>query len=210
MIMEWIAPSRAYRQAAVMRDPKDDLVHYLTLAKDALLWKLDGLSEYDVRRPLTPTGTNLLGLVKHVAIMAAGYFGDTFGRPFPEVAAYFADDVETNADMWATEQESRADILGLYDRAWAHANVTFEELSLDSLGRVAWWPAATNEVPLHAIMVHMLAELNRHAGHADIVRELIDGAKGMRADNSNLPDGDESWWEAYREKLEKAARAAGR
>ncbi|NUT37885.1 MAG: DinB family protein [Hamadaea sp.] len=192
-----------------MRDPKSELVRYLNLAKDALVWKLDGLSEYDVRRPLTPTGTNLLGLVKHVAIVTAGYFGDTFGRPFPEVAAYYADDVEDNADLWATEQESRAEILDLYDRAWAHANETFEALSLDSLGRVPWWPAATNEVPLYVILTHMLAELNRHAGHADIVRELIDGAAGMRPDNSNLPDEDADWWQAYHDKVEKAARAAG-
>ena len=57
----------------------------------ALLWKLDGLSEYDVRRPLVPTGTNLLGLVKHVASVASGYFGDTFGRPFAEALPWLAD-----------------------------------------------------------------------------------------------------------------------
>jgi hypothetical protein len=63
-------------------DPKADLHLYLQAARDALLWKLDGLSEYDLRRPLTPTGTNLLGLVKHVALVESGYFGETFGRPF--------------------------------------------------------------------------------------------------------------------------------
>ena len=62
-------------------DPKADLHSYLQTARDTVLWKLDGLSEYDVRRPLTPTGTNLLGLVKHLATVELGYFGDTFGRP---------------------------------------------------------------------------------------------------------------------------------
>ncbi|NEE26132.1 DUF664 domain-containing protein, partial [Streptomyces sp. SID7982] len=56
--------------------PKDILRLYLQNARDALLWKLDGLSEYDIRRPLTPTGTNLLGLVKHVAGIELGYLGD--------------------------------------------------------------------------------------------------------------------------------------
>lgn len=49
-----------------------------------MVWKLDGLSEYDVRRPLTPTSTNLLGLVKHLSIVEAWYFGKTFDRPFAE------------------------------------------------------------------------------------------------------------------------------
>src|SRR4028119_1039072 len=57
---------------------------YRTTTREALLWKLDGLSEYDVRRPLTPTGTNLLGLVKHLTITEAWYFGEGFGRPVPE------------------------------------------------------------------------------------------------------------------------------
>ena len=73
---------------------KADLQRYLQEARDALLWKLDGLSEHDVRRPLTPTATNLLVIVKHVASVEAGYLGDTFGRPFPEPLPWFADDAE--------------------------------------------------------------------------------------------------------------------
>jgi Protein of unknown function (DUF664) len=96
--------------------PKADLYHYLQTARGTLLWKLDGLSEYDVRRPMTQTSTNLLGIVKHVA--------------------------------------------------------------------------------------------NRHAGHADIVRELIDGTVGHRVDNTNVPDFDAAWWQAYRDRVEAAARQA--
>ena len=108
---------------------KDDLHHYLKVGRDALLWKLDGLSEYDVRRPLVPSGTNLLGLVKHVGSVAAGYFGECFGRPFPEPLPWFADDAEPNADMWATPEESREYIVGLYHRAWAHADATIDALA---------------------------------------------------------------------------------
>src|SRR3954452_8396763 len=111
-------------------DPKTDLHRYLQIAREALLWKLDGLSEYDVRRPLVPTGTNLLGLVKHVAGVEIGYFGDTFGRPFPEELALY-DEAEPNADMWATTDESRHDIVGIYHRVWAHSDATIDELSLD-------------------------------------------------------------------------------
>jgi uncharacterized damage-inducible protein DinB len=190
--------------------PKADLLRYLQSAREALLWKLEGLSEYDIRRPLTPTGTNLLGLVKHVATMELGYFGETFGRPSDEPLPWFADDAEPNADMWATADESREAIVGLYHRAWKHSDGTIAALSLDAVGRVPWWPDERSEATLHQILVHMTAETHRHAGHADIVRELIDGAAGIREGNDNMPPGDRSWWETYRRRLESVAREADR
>lgn len=191
-------------------EPKEDLHRYLQLAREAMLWKLDGLSEYDVRRPMTPTGTNLLGLVKHLASVELGYFGATFGRPSAEPLPWFEEGAEPNADMWATPEESRDDIVGLYRRAWAHADATIESLPLDAMGAVPWWPEARRAVTLHRILVHMLAETQRHAGHADIVRELIDGAAGLRADTDNMAPGDAKWWEGYRSRLERAAREADR
>ncbi len=189
-------------------DPKSDLHRYLQVGRESLLWKLDGLSEYHLRRPLTPTGTNLLGLVKHVASVEAGYLGDTFGRPFAEPLPWFADDAEPNADMWATEHESRDQIVGLYHRVWAHSDATIAALPLDAPGTVPWW-GANSEVTLHRILIHMIAETDRHAGHADIVRELIDGSAGLRADNDNMAPGDQDWWADYRDRVERAARAAG-
>jgi uncharacterized damage-inducible protein DinB len=186
-------------------DPKTVLQRYLQVARDALLWKLDGLSDYDIRRPVVPTGTNLLGLVKHVANVEAGYLGDIFGRPFPEPLPYLEADAEANADMFATVDESRQQIIDLYHRVWAHSDATIDAVELDAEATVPWWPAERNPVTLHAIVVHMIAETNRHAGHADLARELIDGASGLRADNSNLPDGDAQWWRAYRERLEDIA-----
>jgi uncharacterized damage-inducible protein DinB len=189
-------------------DPKADLRRYLQAAREALLWKLEGLSEYDVRRPLVPTGTNLLGLVKHVASVEAGYFGETFGRSFDQSLPWLADGAEPNADMWATAEESREQIVGLYHRVWAHSDATIDELALDAIGHVPWWPQDRNEVTLHRILVHMIAETHRHAGHADIVRELIDGAAGLRDGNDNMPPGDRAWWDSYRSRLESVARKA--
>jgi len=191
-------------------DPKADLHRYLQIAREALLWKLDGLSDYDVRRPMVPTGTNLLGLVKHVASVEIGYFGETFGRPFAESLPWFDEDAEPNADMWATPEESREQITDLYRRAWAHSDATIDALALDDIGHVPWWPDDRSEVTLHRILVHMIAETDRHTGQADIVRELIDGAAGLRVDNDNLPTVEPTWWEDYRNRLELAARQAGR
>jgi len=192
-------------------DPKADLHRYLQIAREALLWKLDGLSDYDIRRPMVPTGTNLLGLVKHVASVELGYFGETFGRPFNEPLPWLDEGAEPNADMWATADESRDQIVDLYRRAWAHSDATIEALSVDDLGHVPWWPPDRSEVTLHRVLVNMIAETDRHTGQADILRELIDGAAGLRVDNGNMPSVEPKWWDDYRNRLEQAAReAAGR
>ena len=185
-------------------------MRYLQTAREALLWKLDGLSEYDARRPLTPTGTNLLGLVKHVAGVEAGYLGLTFGRPFPEPLPWLDESAEPDADMWATPDETREQVVGLYHRVEAHSAATTDSLPLDAVGHVPWWPPERREATLHRILVHVIAETHRHAGHADIVRELIDGAVGLRADNDNMPSGDQDWWHDHRARVQRAAEAAGR
>lgn len=190
-------------------DPKSLLHRYLQVARDAVLWKLDGTSEYDVRRPLVRTGTNLLGLVKHLAGVEAGYFGFVFDRPFGEPMSWMEADAAPNADMWATEEETRDEIVALYQRVWDHADATIRDLSLEATGLVPWWPEDRRQVTLHQILVHVATETHRHAGHADIVRELVDGAAGLRRDNDNLAPGDEAWWAAYHDRLEQVARRVG-
>ncbi|MGH8980045.1 MAG: DinB family protein [Acidimicrobiales bacterium] len=189
-------------------DPKATLHQYLRTAREAVVWKLDGLSEYDARRPLLPTGTNLLGLVKHLGYVELGYFGETFGRPSGIPSPWFGEDTEDNVDLWATPEESREEIVGRYRRAWEHADATIDALDLSALGRVPWWGDG-GEVTLHQILVHVVTETHRHAGHADVVRELIDGRVGFAADDSDMPEHDEAWWRTYREKVEQDARAAG-
>lgn len=191
-------------------DAKADLHFYLQSARDALLWKLEGLSEYDIRRPLTPTGTNLLGLVKHVAGVELGYLGGTFRRPSGEQLPWLEDGAEANADMWATVDESREHIVELYRRAWAHADATIDALALDTIGRVPWWPHGRDEVTLHHAVVRVIADTHRHAGHADIIRELVDGVVGMNKGNDSMPPGDSAWWENHRSRLERAAQEADR
>lgn len=188
-----------------MSAAKHDIHRYLRAGREAVLWKLDGLSEYDARRPLVPTGTNLLGLVKHLASVEFGYFGDCFGRPHGEALPWWSDDAEPNADMWATPDESRDDIVTLYQRAAKHADATIEALELESLGRVPWW-GPQGEVTLHRVLIHVATETHRHAGHADIVRELIDGSAGLLPGRENLPGHDRAWWAAYRDEVERAAR----
>ena len=194
----------------IQPNPKADLLRYLQEGRDALVWKLDGLSEYDIRRPLTPTGTNLLGLVKHIASVELGYFGDTFGRPFfeeePPPSWWYTEESEPNSDMWATADESREQIVGLYRQAWEHSNSTIAALPLDAIGHVPWWPEERREVTLNHILVRVISDTHRHAGHADIVRELIDGSVGYLQGKDNMPPGNHAWWEGHRDRLERVAR----
>jgi Protein of unknown function (DUF664) len=187
-------------------DANSDLLIYLQGAREALLWKLDGLGEYDIRRPLTPTGTNLLGLVKHSASMELEYFGPVFGRPHEVPLPWLAKDADPNADMWATPEQSTDEIVALYHRAWQHADETIAVLPLDAVGRVPWW-GEDGEVTLHRVVVHMTAETQRHAGHADIVRELIDGTAGLLKGSDNLPSTDQDWWRDYSNQVDLAARS---
>jgi uncharacterized damage-inducible protein DinB len=191
-------------QTSTVAHMKEDLIRYLQQGRDALLWKLDGLGEYDIRRPMVPTGTSLLGLVKHVASVEQGYFSEVFGRPLPERLPWDTDDAEPGADMWATADESRSLIVGEYRRVWQHSDATIAELDLDAPGLVPWWDPDRQHVTLHRILVHMIAETQRHCGHADILRELIDGAVGARADNDNMDDRTTDW-PAFRARIEADA-----
>jgi uncharacterized damage-inducible protein DinB len=188
-------------------DPKQVLHRYLATQRDALLAKLGGLDERDMRWPMTPTGTNLLGLVKHVASVELGYFGVVFDRPSNIPLPWFDEGAELNADMWATAGESREDIVALYQQATQHADATIAALPLDAPGLVPWWPPERQQVTLQQIMVHVSVEVARHAGQADIIRELIDGAAG---DDGSLPDQTAEKWAAYRARLEENATEAAR
>ena len=185
-----------------LSEPKSALRHYLQSDRDALLWKLDGLSERDLRMPRTPTGTNLLGIVKHMANVEIGYFGDTFGREWPTPEERVSDEdleADPQADWYATESETAAGVIDLYRRVWRFADATIEDLPLEAVGRVPWWSEDRNTVTLGRIVVHVLADLSRHVGQADILRETIDGQAGLRSGVSNLPENQD--WQEYVAKL---------
>lgn len=150
---------------------KESLQVSLERHREAILWKLEGLDDDSLRRAMTPSGTNLLGLVKHLAAVEYGWFCHTFGRatePLP------FDDDNPDADLRVRADESTADILAFYARARAAADEVVAATDLDATGQ-AWFGDA---VSMRWVLIHMIEETARHAGHVDIVRELIDGATG--------------------------------
>ncbi len=110
--------------------------------------------------------------------------------------------------MWATADESREEIVALYRRAWAHGDATIAALPLDAIGRVPHWPAERATVTLHHVIVRVLTDTARHAGHADILRETVDGAAGPRMTGDSMPSADPAFWAAYVARVEAAAQAA--
>ena len=186
---------------------KEYLEGDLRQVRETMVGKLEGLAEYDARRPLTATGTNLLGLIKHLTITEAWYFGEVFGRLFPEHLPWWDADAERFADMWATEHEPRLEIVDRYRRVWQHSDATIAALDIDAPGYVPWWPRP--HVKLFNVLVHVLTETSRHAGHADILREQLDGTVGVQAGTTTVLHGlDPIFWEAHRNKIDRAASAA--
>ncbi|MFJ8474494.1 DinB family protein [Kitasatospora sp. NPDC094011] len=153
-------------------DEKESLHAALERHRNVVLWKVQGLDDEQLRRPLTPSGTNLLGLVKHLGGAELGWFRETFGRetgPLP-----FDIDADDDSDLRIEPHESTADVLAFYARARAAADEVIAELDLEDTGTS--WSGRT--VSLRWVLIHMTTETARHAGHLDILRELTDGATG--------------------------------
>ncbi|MBO0609829.1 DinB family protein [Myceligenerans salitolerans] len=183
------------------------LKKYLRSAREALVWKVENLSEREARWPRVPSGTNLAGLIKHMASVEAGYLGDVVGRPWPtpeELVSLEALEEDPQADFYLTTDETLAGTLDVYRRVWAFTEENIDVLPLDTRGTVPWWSDNT-DTTLFRLVVHTLEDLSRHTGHADILREQHDGAIGLSRGNLNLPDHDRREREAYVEKLSTIA-----
>jgi uncharacterized damage-inducible protein DinB len=181
---------------------KDAMHNYLRRARAGMRAKVDGLSEYDRRRPMTATGTNLLGLVKHLTFYESYYLGGVFGRAPEWTLPWIEDDsVWQGADMWATPDETSAYLLGRYQAACAHADATIAALEWDAPATVPWWEETKRNTTLCVLLTHMIAETSQHLGHADIIREQIDGTAASDAAEM----GDTDWWQAFHDKIQAAA-----
>lgn len=152
-------------------DEKTSLQVALDRHRDVVMWKIRGLDDEQLRRPMTPSGTSLLGLVKHLAAVEYGWFCSTFGRD-TEPPPFDEDDPD--ADLRVTPTETTPGIVDFYGRARRAADRVIDEVDVDDLG-TAWFG---DQVSMRWVLIHMIEETARHAGHMDIIRELIDGATG--------------------------------
>jgi uncharacterized damage-inducible protein DinB len=186
-------------------DTTETLLRYLQRAREHLLATLDGLSEHDVRRPLVPSGTNLLGLVKHSASTEIGYFNDCLGRESGLDLPWDTEEgMARGMDMYAERHETREQLVELYRRAWALTDAAVRELGVDAPAQVPWW-GDRGHVTVGWLLVHTLDETAHHAGHADILRESIDGRGGRDHDQV----GDAAHWEEFVARIQAEADAVG-
>lgn len=166
-----------FQRVPFTSDEKTSLQVALQRHRDVVVWKIEGLDDDQLRRQMTPSGTSLLGMVKHLAAVEYGWFCATFGR---ETEPMPFDEEDPEADLRITPDETTADIVDFYNRACRAADVVIGEVGIEELGN-AWFG---DQVSMRWVLIHMVEEAARHAGHMDILRELIDGATG----DHNRPD----------------------
>ncbi|MHB1489244.1 DinB superfamily protein [mine drainage metagenome] len=159
------------RRVPFLGEEKECLRASLDRHRDAVLWKIEGLDDAALRRPMTPSGTSLLGLVKHLGAVEYGWFCETFDRP-TEPLPFDPDDPD--ADLRVRPDETTDEVVAFYRRARAAADAVIDELDVDDVG-TAWFGET---VSLRWVLIHMIEEVARHAGHLDILRELVDGSTG--------------------------------
>jgi hypothetical protein len=189
-VIDDVNPINLYEPALLTGDEKALLKTHLRLAQRALLWKLNGLRDEDLRRPMTATSTNLIGIVKHLTGVTYGYLCSSFGRERETFPWEFDEELFFALDMWATPDESTEEIMSAYERACDAAARTIDELDLDATGK----HHTGLTVSLRWMILNVLLDTARHAGHADVLREEIDGSIGMDPISaSNVADDEERW-----------------
>jgi hypothetical protein len=155
------------RPPRVFTDEKTTLVGFLDYLRGCITGKLEGLSPEEARRPMVPSGTSLLGLAKHLTNVELGWF----------IWSFAGEDIELSpASGELTEQDTVGSVVAGYRAAVARANAAIAAGSIDQLAARA--RRDPEPPPLRWILVHLLEETARHAGHADILREQIDGSVG--------------------------------
>jgi uncharacterized damage-inducible protein DinB len=152
---------------------KEVLAGFLDHYRATILAVCDGLSEQDLRRPMVPSGTSLLGMIKHLAYVERGWFQETIAG---EKVDYPLDVDDPDADFRLAPGESPQSVFDLYRAECARSREILASVSLDAHAKGQERIADYN---VRWIVVHMIEETARHAGHADILREQIDGATGF-------------------------------
>jgi hypothetical protein len=153
---------------------KELLLSFLDQQREVVLWKLDGLTDDQLRqRPLTPSRLSLLGLVKHLAAGEQYWLCQLFARPAEPVSLAASDNVELE------EGDTTDSVVAYYARARSASDQAITELNLDTTATT--WLGDT--VTLRWAILHMIEETARHAGHADLIREHIDQTTGYLPQN---------------------------
>ena len=151
---------------------KEMLAAWLDYERDTLLWKIDGVSDEDLRRPMVPSGTSLLGIVKHLGWVEMSWFQRTFlGNDYDPAPPW--SEADPDADFRIEADESTKDVVDFYRDQCRRSREILAEADVEALA-----VRTDRPVTMRWILIHMIEETARHNGHADILREQIDGVTG--------------------------------
>lgn len=160
---------------AAVADERTTLAAFLDYYREAIKAKVRGVSEEDARRRLVPTQTTLASLIKHLARVEMSWFQHRLGQiPLEELPYLQAVLEESDSDFRVESDETVEMLVARYDEQCARSREIAAEKQLDDVV-----PHSTlGQVTMRWIVVHMIEETARHVGHADILREQIDGSTG--------------------------------
>ena len=155
------------RTPFTLADEKTTLLAFLDYLRDSVLRKAEGLDDEQARRPGVPSGTSLLWLVKHLTLVEWGWFQNDFaGRALEWPSSWYVEPEDTLAQWVQAYRDAIAESNGIV--------AACEDLEQ----RAVQAGTGPERMSLRWILVHMIEETGRHAGHADILREQLDGAVG--------------------------------
>ena len=161
-------------EASAVADERTTLEVFLDYYREAVKGKVRGLSDEDARRQLVPSATTLLGLIKHLCRVEVSWFQHRLAQiPSEELPALRWID-QPDGDFRIAPEETVETLLAQYEEQCAVSRETAARFELDD----AVPHPVLGEVSLRWIYVHMIEETARHAGHADILREQLDGSTG--------------------------------
>ncbi|MEO6701354.1 MAG: DinB family protein [Jatrophihabitantaceae bacterium] len=146
----------------------DTALAFLDFVRSCLLKKASGLTEEQLRRVLVPSGTSILGLIQHVSVAERFWFGYQF--------AGIGEDADFEFDMVVAAERSAGEVIADYRAAIVASNALIRRIG-NPEARMAM-PVDGEYLSLRWVIAHATGEVTRHAGHADILRELIDGTTG--------------------------------
>jgi hypothetical protein len=155
---------------------KETLTGYMDHYRRMLLETITGVSDEDLRRPMTPTGLTLLGLMKHLALVERWWFGEHVAGD-PEFTKWDPDDPD--ADFRVEPDETTQQIIDMYQTSCERSRQTLATVSLDDRIKKA---DARHHYNVRWVLMNMIVETARHCGHADILRERINGTTGTGYD----------------------------
>jgi uncharacterized damage-inducible protein DinB len=166
----------------LLADEATTLRAFLDYHRDTLRWKCSGLTQEQLAQSLAPSDMTLGGMMKHLAVVESGWFEETFAGG-PQMPPFDTVDWDADRDWeWHTaKDDTPEELFALFDEACRRADAVLDEaLAGPGLDGRSVEKSRREGTPfsLRWIIVHMIEEYARHNGHADLIRQSIDGETG--------------------------------